>query len=169
MKDIAAALLCRARTRSDARAERPVSLFEFWPCWLFYTPIIVQWVALGLRYGDFSLPTAANPRIPAGGLCGEKKSSYLDQVAPRARHWLAPYACFDTSDDPARDLPEALRVLAAAGLDYPLVAKPDIGCNGTGVRLIATEADLARYLPEFPRRAPLMLQAYVPYDAEAGL
>lgn len=169
MKDITAALLSRARTRGESRGEPPVSLFEFWPSWLFYTPIVVQWVALGLRYGDFSLPTAANPRIAAGGLCGETKSSYLDQVAPRARHWLAPYACFDTSDHPARDLPEALRALAGAGLGFPLVAKPDIGCNGTGVRLIATEADLARYLPEFPRRAPLMLQTYVPYDDEAGL
>ena len=51
--------------------ERPVSYFEFWPGWLFYSPVVAQWIALGLRHGDMSLPTAANPRITGGGLCGE--------------------------------------------------------------------------------------------------
>jgi len=169
MKDFAAALLSRARSNAEARGEPAVSFFEFWPGWLFYAPIVAQWVALGLRYGDFSLPTAANPRIVAGGLCGETKSSTLDQVAPAARHWLAPYACIETAADPAGDLPAAERALAAASLEYPLVAKPDIGCNGTGVRLIADKTELARYLREFPRRAPLMLQTYVPHEGEAGL
>ena len=49
---------------------RPLSCFEFWPDWLFYAPIAAQWIVLGLRYGDLSLPTAANPSITAGGLCG---------------------------------------------------------------------------------------------------
>ncbi len=169
MRDLAAALLSRSRARGPGRGEPPVSPFEFWPGWLFYTPIVLQWVGLGLRYGSFSLPTAANPRIVAGGLCGETKSSVLDLVAPAARPWLAPYACVETADDPGADLPRALATIAAAGLGYPLVAKPDIGCNGTGVRLIGEAADLARYLREFPRRAPLMLQAYVPHEGEAGL
>jgi hypothetical protein len=169
MKDIAAALLSRARPKSETRGEPPVSLFEFWPAWLFYTPIVMHCFALGVRYGNFATATAANPRIAAGGLCGETKSSTLDQVDARARDWLAPYTCFETAADPAEDLPAARRALAAAGLGYPLVAKPDIGCNGTGVRLIRSEADLARYLPEFPRRAPLMLQSFVAHEGEAGL
>jgi hypothetical protein len=90
-------------------------------------------------------------------------------VAPEARHWLAPYACLETTDQPEHDLARARATLAAAGLRYSVVAKPDIGCNGTGVRLIPNEAALARYLHQFPRRAPLMLQAYVPYEGEAGL
>lgn len=168
MKDFAAALN-RSRAEGDNRPEPPVSLFEFWPSWLIYGPVVVQWIALGLRYGDFSLPTAANPRIVAGGLCGETKSSTLDLVAPAARHWVAPYVVTETGEDPAADLSRALGGLAAAGLAFPVVAKPDIGCNGTGVRLIADEAALARYLAEFPRRTPVMLQAYVPHPGEAGL
>ena len=58
----------------------PLSFFEFWPGWLFYTPVVMHWMLLGLRYGDFSLPTAANPQITTGGLCGESKLSILDQV-----------------------------------------------------------------------------------------
>jgi len=45
---------------------------------------------LGLRYGDFSLPTAANPRITTGGLCGESKLSILTQVGPAAHDLIAP-------------------------------------------------------------------------------
>ena len=169
MKGLAAALLSRPRAEGGNRPEPPVSLFEFWPSWLFYLPVIAQWIGLGLRYGDFSLPTAANPRILAGGLCGETKSSILDLVAPAARHWLAPYVVTGTSADPAADLAAAVQALASAGLAYPVVAKPDIGCNGTGVRLIADQPALARYLAEFPRGAPVLLQAYVPHPGEAGL
>ena len=180
MKAIAAAILARARAgapgdlvRSFAAGkpggERPVSFFEFWPGWLFYVPVIVQWVLLALRYRSVTLPTAANPLVTAGGLCGETKSCTLDQVAAGERHWLAPYVCVETGDDPEADLPRALAALTGAGLDYPLVAKPDIGCNGTGVRLIESEAALARYLREFPRRAPVMLQTYVAHEGEAGL
>jgi hypothetical protein len=70
----------------------PLSFFEFWPGWLFYTPVVIHWLMLGLRHGDFSLPTAANPRITTGGLCGESKLSILDQVGPEAQALLAP-AC----------------------------------------------------------------------------
>jgi hypothetical protein len=59
--------------------------------------------------------------------------------------------------------------MATASLAYPIVAKPDIGCNGTGVRLIADQAALRRYLTDFPADAAIVLQAFVPYEGEAGL
>ena len=70
----------RSALRHRATREQPLSFFEFWPDWLFYFPVVAHWIALGLRYGDFSLPTAANPTITAGGLCGESKLETLDQV-----------------------------------------------------------------------------------------
>ena len=142
----------------------PVSLFEFWPDWLFYTPIVAQWLLLGLRYGDFSLPTAANPRLELGGLCGESKSAILDLVAPAERHVLAEYACL-----PAGDVAAAERAMQETGLAYPVIAKPDIGCNGTGVRLVADRDGLARYLAEFPPGVGLVLQRFVADEGEAGI
>ncbi len=145
-------------------ADAVVSHFEFWPGWAFYGPIILQWIGLGLRYGDFSLPTAANPRIEVGGLCGESKGAILDQIRAPARDVVAPYV---------RLWPEGLdaceRAMDAAGLAYPVVAKPDIGCKGSGVRLVRDRADLARYLHAFPADAALLLQRYVPFEGEAGL
>lgn len=161
------------RVGSPARLgtpDRPLSLFEFWPGWLFYFPIVVQWIALGLRYRDLSLPTAANPTIIGGGLCGESKLEILDQVAPAARALLARYGSITTHRwDAHADTREAERAIAEAGIGYPLVAKPAIACNGTGVRLIQHEADLYRYLAAFPRGERVMLQEFIADEGEAGI
>jgi hypothetical protein len=162
-------LLASGATPLTARANRPVSWFEFWPGWLFYLPVVVQWIGLGVRHRDFSLPTAANPQIVAGGLCGESKTSILDQVAGPARALLAPYCCFSTDPTGRGDLAEAARAMAAAGIGFPLVAKPDVGCNGTGVRVVADQAALAAYLAAFPRQAGVVLQALVEHPGEAGI
>ena len=133
------------RARPSRKPGSPLSFFEFWPGWLFYTPVVIHWLMLGLRHGDFSLPTAANPRITTGGLCGEFKLSILDAGRsggsgpgrPRLRR----------AGQPRRGS-AAEAAMAAFGLNYPIVAKPDIGCNGTGVRLVR----IARRWPDTCRR-----------------
>lgn len=146
--------------------ERSISSFEFWPGWIFYTPVVLFWILLGLRHRSLTLPTAANPRVETGGLCGERKSTILDQAGPEAAAWIAPYVVFRTG---TADLERARPALDAAGLRLPLVVKPDIGCNGTGVRLVETIDALADGLAAFPRDTALVLQALVPFDGEAGI
>jgi hypothetical protein len=152
--------------RTAPKPDRPVSFFEFWPGWLFYTPVVVHWLLLGLRHGDFSLPTAANPHITTGGLCGESKLSILSQVGPAARDLIAP-ACGVVAGPHGAEAAED--AMAAAGLRYPVVVKPDIGCNGTGVRLVGDCAALARYMDAFPPGETVVVQDYVDEPHEAGL
>ncbi len=149
-----------------AEPGRPLSFFEFWPGWLFYTPVVIHWLMLGVRHGDFSLPTAANPRITTGGLCGESKLSILDQVGSEAQALVAP-ACGVLARPDGVSAAEA--AMAGFGLDYPIVVKPDIGCNGTGVRLVKDRAALARYLQAFPPGETVVLQHYVEQPNEAGI
>jgi hypothetical protein len=155
-----------AAAARPAGAERPLSFFEFWPDWLFYFPVVVHWIALGLRHRDFSLPTAANPAITAGGLCGERKTETLDLVQGPARELLARYIAVEAQAGAAET---AARALASAGLDYPLVVKPDVGCNGTGVRLLHGPDDLDGYLSEFPSGERIVLQEFIAYEGEAGI
>ncbi len=156
--------------RTTAPREKLVSFFEFWPGWLFYTPVVLQCLALGVRYRSPVALTAANPAIDAGGLCGESKVSILDQVGQSARPWLARYTSVTTHPwDGRADFAAAEQAMEAAGLGYPLVAKPDVGCNGTGVRLIGDAADLYRYLAAFPREERVLLQEFLPEEGEAGL
>ncbi len=150
------------------RPDPPVSFFEFWPGWLFYTPVVLHCIALGLRHRSPVLLTAANPRITSGGLCGELKTSILDQVGEPERHLLAPYATL-TVTGTADDLAAAEHAMAAAGLVYPIVAKPDIGCNGAGVRLARGPDALAAYLAGFPRGERAVLQEFIPLENEAGI
>jgi hypothetical protein len=159
MSQTAAEGIAPARSRRD----RVVSPFEFWPGWLFYAPVVMQWIWLGLRYGDMSLPTASNPSIETGGLCGESKTAILDQVRGPARDVIAPYVTLIAGrDDPAQ-------VAAASGFAWPMVLKPDIGCNGTGVRLVPDAATLAAAVATYPPGVCLLLQVFIPDPGEAGL
>ncbi|MDE2514417.1 MAG: D-alanine--D-alanine ligase [Rhodospirillales bacterium] len=147
-----------------------ISFFEFWPDWAFYTPVVAHWLLCAIRYRGALLPTAANPRITSGGLCGESKCAILDQVEGSARALIAPYGAITTDPrDPAADLPAAEAAMAAAGITYPVVVKPDIGCNGTGVRLIQDAPALAAYFAAFPRSAGVVVQEFVADPGEAGI
>ncbi len=145
---------------------RDVSPFEFLPGWLTYGPVVAQWIALGLWHGDLSLPTAANPAITTGGLCGESKTAILDQLQGAARDWIAPYTTLVTGQD---DVPRAEAAMEQAGLALPVVLKPDIGCNGAGVRLVEDAGQLAAALAAFPRGVTLVLQRLIPWEGEAGI
>jgi hypothetical protein len=119
-----------------------------------------------------TLPTAANPRIFAGGMWGETKSSYFDDVGAAERQWIADFVLLERhagADGAAADVARAEDALAARGLDFPLIGKPDIGWHGHGVRRLDNRADLADYVSGFPEGQALILQRYVPYAAEAAV
>jgi hypothetical protein len=155
-----------AAPAATEKRKRPLSFFEFWPDWLFYMPVVVHWLLLGVWYRDFSLPTAANPGITTGGLCGESKLSILSQIGPDAAGLVAPF-CGVTAHPGGVNAAEA--AMAAHGLHYPVVAKPDIGCNGTGVRLVRDRAGMERYLADFPEGETVVLQRYIADPNEAGI
>jgi hypothetical protein len=149
-----------------------ISFAERIPPPLFYIPLVLQWVWLGVRYKSLSLPSLANPEIESGGLWGESKSAYLSSVGMEQRKWLAAFTTMRRSraaDGLAIDQERACRCIAAAGLSFPLVAKPDIGWRGYGVRLIADQAELGKYIEQFPEGETILFQRQIPWDAEAGV
>ncbi len=159
-----------ARPVADGQRRSPVSFFEFWPGWLFYAPVMLFWLLKSIRYGSVTLPSLANPRIHAGGICGESKNQILDLAGPVARPWVADYTPLTTlGHADGADLPLALAAMTRAGLEFPVVAKPDMSCNGVGVRVVRDAAALEAYLHEFPRATALQLQALVTYEGEAGI
>jgi hypothetical protein len=151
------------------RRGAPFSAFELWPPTLFYAPVGLYWIWLALRHRSIGLPTAANPRIEAGGLCGESKVSILDQMGPEGRALTARYTSVLAAGADAAALAAAEAAIAAAGVVVPFVAKPDIGCKGTGVRVIRRPEDLAAYLAEFPKGARVIFQELVDEEGEAGV
>ena len=154
------------------RKERLVSPFEFWPPVLFYLPVGFYYLWLALRFRGLTLPTASNPSIYAGGMVGESKAQIFSLVPDRFRSLIAPYALFrwpqgvDTVDGALAATREAM---GRAGLAYPIVAKPDVGQRGDGVRPVRSDEQLRAYLERFPRNAEILLQELVGYPGEAGV
>lgn len=149
-----------------------VSLQERLPTVPFYVPQTVQWAWLALRHWGLTLPTAANPHIPTGGLLGESKAECLDLVSGPQRRRLARATDAVVVEDPSdisRPLAELKVAAANAGLDFPMMVKPDMGWRGFGVRLVENETQLAAYLEEYPAGAPVILQQYVPWHGEAAI
>ncbi|QCG91318.1 VTT domain-containing protein [Azospirillum sp. TSH100] len=146
---------------------RTIGWAERIPPLLFYIPLVVQWFALGVRYRSLSLPTAANPSIEAGGLLGESKIACMDLIGPEARKWAAKSVAL--VNRPSLTPAQLDSLASGAGLSFPLVAKPDIGWRGIGVRLVRDAADLCDYLRGFPADVRLILQEHVPYAGEAGI
>ena len=157
---------------SPTAAGARVAAAERIPPLLFYAPLAASWLALGARYRSLTLPACANPMIETGGMWGESKSDYFHQVAPDQRRWLAAFAVVRRSagaDGAGHDLHGALRRIDEAGLAFPLVAKPDVGWHGHGVRVIADAVQLYDYIGGFPAGETLILQALVPYAGEAAV
>ncbi|HZG08145.1 MAG TPA: hypothetical protein VEZ70_04095 [Allosphingosinicella sp.] len=147
----------------------PLSPFEFWPPRLFYLPVWAWVIALSIRHRGVRLPLIANPLFPAGGLYGESKSQILDLIGGNAARWIAPYVVVERKEDLANDVRTARALLETAGLGLPLVAKPDLGCRGAGVRPLRATDDLEKYLQAFPVGERLLLQRMVDQEGEAGI
>ena len=153
-----------------------LSHFEFWPMWAFYPPVIAYALWQMLRYRGVLLPTAANPSFPGGGYVGESKAAILTLAVAHVPQWVAPFVTRvqgQFSDgraaDTAAQASDALVAMSAAGIMLPVVAKPDLGCRGAGVKLVRTVDELAAYIEAFPQGATYLLQRLVPFEGEAGI
>ena len=148
-----------------------ISHFEFWPGYLFYAPVALLWTFLAARYRSATLATVANPLFPHGGLMGESKADVLDTITGGAKSFVAPFVTHSKTghDDIELDFQRAKKTMTQAGLSYPVVAKPDLGMRGIGVRPVRNDGDLRNYLADFPNSNKLLLQKMIPFEGEAGV
>ncbi|VTR92915.1 atp-grasp domain protein : SNARE-like domain protein OS=Leptospira vanthielii serovar Holland str. Waz Holland = ATCC 700522 GN=LEP1GSC199_2322 PE=4 SV=1 [Gemmata massiliana] len=155
-------LTSTARARFQARVSR-LWRWEFWPAWVFYLPLVPWYLVLSLRYRGFTVWTAANPGIPAGGIVGESKAEILTKLPAQ---WVVPtlFAPPGEHSDRLQLVREALR---ARGWDFPLVLKPDAGQRGAGVKKIHDMTDVEKYLRSNP--GAVLVQPFHAGPFEAGV
>lgn len=135
----------------EAANERAISPFEFLPSWFCYAPVVVQSLLLGIYYRDLRLPLVANPTIYLSGMVGESKHDILSLAGDKARRWISPFITCTVNDLPLTEQVKTIEQrLHDADLRFPLVAKPDLGCRGVGVKLIQSQEQLSEYLRRFP-------------------
>lgn len=133
---------------------------EYWPWYLIYLPVFPAALWHALRSGHWAFFTNVNPSIDLGGFFGERKSEI--------------YALLPSGSYPTTVLIEPGMVshvirtrMYEAGLELPLIAKPDVGERGEGVVRVNTAAELEALCRKLDR--PTLLQAFVPWTAEYGL
>ncbi|WP_320821958.1 D-alanine--D-alanine ligase [Reinekea sp.] len=152
------------------RLGRTLSLFEFWPTWLMYIPVVVQWLVLAIRYRSLTLPLIANPRLPLSGMVGIPKSTLLEQAQGALDSSILDWFIATKTDAPIADQGAAIEaILAQIGLSFPIVCKPDIGCRGAGVKLVKNRSELDRVFATYPMGASMMVQKLADFEPEAGL
>lgn len=140
--------------------------WEFWPAWLFYIPVGVNYLWLALRYRGFTLPTAANPGIFSGGFVGESKIDTLRDLQSTSPEFTAEAQLLDGTT-PAERFASLQRFCEEHRIAYPFILKPDVGQRGVGVKLIRSQEQAVAYLRQ--TIAPLVVQRYVPGPREVGL
>lgn len=146
------------------------SFFEFWPLWVMYLPVALLWLVLAVRYRSLTLPLIANPAVPLSGMVGVPKSRILSVAGESGRQWILPWTVYTVTDhDIELQLPAVRQLLASAGLALPLVAKPDVGCRGAGVKLLQTGQQLRACLQAYPESARIQFQKLSDFEAEAGV
>lgn len=134
--------------------------WEYWPFGIVHFPAILYWIWLSLRARSFVFFTASNPGIPMGGMFGESKYEILKNIPAR----LVPRTILFEADI---SVEEVMQRLQAAGLQLPVIFKPDIGERGFMVRKINDANDVQRYLKEI--RVSFVAQEFAGEKLEFGV
>jgi membrane protein DedA with SNARE-associated domain len=174
---VVVALVCRFALRlTDRNFRRGAAValtrwrhWEFWPAWLFYIPVALNYVRLVLRYrryGGWLLPTASNPGIFSGGFVGESKMATLLDLHNTSPEFTATAWLVEPGTPPQR-FSSLENLCAEHQIDCPFILKPDIGQRGVGVRLVRNIEEARKYLGAVS--APVLLQRYAPGPKEIGI
>jgi pimeloyl-ACP methyl ester carboxylesterase/membrane protein DedA with SNARE-associated domain len=135
--------------------------WEYWPPWLFYPPVVLWVLWLGLRFRGLTAFTAANPGIEAGGFIGESKYRILRGLGEDEAR-IARFELLAAEVEPTKRAARwarAMTFVEQQGLSFPLVLKPDAGQRGADVHIVPDAEALRQHL-ETDGRA-WILQEYV--------
>ena len=140
--------------------------WEFWPAWMFYPPVAIYCLWLGVKHRGLTLPTAANPGIFSGGMVGESKMATLRELMATSPEFTADAGLISGSTIAER-LASLRAICRRLKIAHPFILKPDVGQRGAGIKLIRTEAQAMAYLAR--TTAPLLVQRYAEGPHEAGV
>ena len=131
--------------------------WEYHPWWLANIPVYGFWLgfAAGARHLIFF--SNVNPAIPIGGAMGESKWDIL-QLLPAE---IVPKTVLAEA---GASITSILKKLEQAGIEFPLIAKPDVGERGFLVKKIGGAEALERHLKRYPVRFLLQEFLHLPME-----
>jgi hypothetical protein len=133
---------------------------EYWNASIYTVPIVFYGTYLAARARSPLFFTAANPAIPTGGMVGESKADISNWIPPQYRPKNALIRQSDSMTD--------MHVLIdKAGMQFPLILKPVIGCRGLMVEKVTTLAEAYRHVLRFP--TDFLIEEFIDYPVEAAV
>lgn len=134
--------------------------WEYWPFQLVYIPVYFVWAYFALKAKTIFFFNAANPKMKNGGFFNDSKKNIYD---------LIPKNYYPKTVLIAHEKTEAylLSELQKNELEFPLIAKPDIGLRGAAVKKLHNTNELT----EYHNKATFnyLLQDVIPYANEVGI
>lgn len=137
-----------------------ITHWEYWPFQLVYVPIYFQWAYYALKSRTIFFFNACNPSIKNGGFINESKMKIYGLIPPRhyPKTELIPNG---TSVDRLSE------IVSNAQIDYPFIAKPDIGLRGSAVQKIENFDQLNAYHNKAD--FDYLIQQLIPFENEVGI
>ena len=134
--------------------------WEYWPFQIVYIPIYFLWALYALRARTIFFFNTCNPTMRNGGFIMDSKKEIYDlipsQYYPKTR-LVEQNVAFET----------VISLIEASQIQYPLIAKPDIGLRGSAVKKINSVDELRAY--HYKASFDYLLQDLIPYAHEVGI
>jgi len=125
--------------------------YEYWPFWLFYGPLTPWYIYKIITAGNAAYFCDANPGLRWGGFMNYSKIDLLNQIEGKFKPKTLFFKEISTETIP---------------MDFPFIAKPDLGERGIGVELIRNEEDWKNYINQYNK--DLIIQSFNTYPLEFG-
>ena len=134
--------------------------WEYWPTRVVYAPVFFYYLYCALKARSWLFVSAVNPSMDMGGLFGDSKGRTLkllpDAIKPKTLY-----------PEPLSTLTDIKQLMAGAGIEYPIICKPDIGERGLLVEKVDNDQQLQAYLDKVKVR--MLVQEFITYPIEMGV
>lgn len=151
------------RQRNFSRSYKMKKLFsnwEYWPMFMFYIPNLPYGLYLALKSKNKVFFSGVNPIIKSSGNGTESKYDTIQLIPEKYR----PKTILAT---PEQGFNEVINNLNNQKIQFPLIAKPDVGFRGLLVKKIKSKEELKKYLSNYPIK--IIIQEFISYPHECGL
>ncbi len=134
--------------------------WEYWHTRTIYFPALFAWMFLAVKAKSIFFFSGVNPSFKFGGFV---MASKMDIYKLLPAQWIPKGMLWEKSS-PIDTLETQM---AAAGLTFPIILKPDVGLKGLGVLEFTNLEALSAYLKE--TSSSQIIQEKIPYSKEVGL
>ena len=134
--------------------------WEYWPFKIVYIPIYFLWAYYALKARTIFFFNTCNPTMRNGGFIMDSKKEIYDLIPPQ----FYPKTGFVKEQLPFE---EVEMILVNAKIEFPFIAKPDIGLRGSAVKKINNAEDFKSYHNK--ANFDYLVQDLIPFPKEVGI